>query len=479
MSISDVVFIFSFLPIVIFIYYISRVRLRKYILLLFSLLFYACGAVEYLLLLIVCMCLNIVLGYNIARNRDKKILSSGLVIFGIVFNVSILVYYKYFDVALEAAGHLFGREIIKRNIGLPLGISFFTFKAISYLVDIYMNRIHEYGDPIEAALYMSFFPQIQSGPLSRYEDMIVCNAGCIIDKEICFDDISEGIYQFIIGFQKKMLLANVLSNITIETFSASPEYMSAGYAWLGAVCYSLQLYYDFSGYSDMAVGISRMFGYRCPHNFDYPYWADSVSVFWRKWHITLGAWFRDYVYIPLGGSRSCGEVKWKTYRNLFIVWALTSIWHGVSWNFMFWGMGYFVAISLEKMTGWPFEIKSKTGKIIYRMSMLLFINFQWVIFRAEGFRKGVQYILNMFGAVSNPIADARALFLLKDYVFFILIGVMLCFPIVPWAEKKIQQRNKIKELWGAFAVVIHVLLFIWSVSMAVAGRNNPFAYANF
>ena len=285
-----------------------------------------------------------------------------------------------------------------------------------------------------------------------------------------------GCYRFITGFNKKILLANTLSNITSETFAVGAR-MSTAYAWLGAVCYSLQLYFDFSGYSDMAIGVGMMLGYRCPENFRYPYMTESVSQFWRRWHITLGAWFRDYVYIPLGGSRA--KKRSRCCMNLFVVWALTGLWHGASWNFLFWGLGYFLAIWFEKLTGWPERFRSKAGKHLYRVAALLFINFQWVIFRAEGLRAGLRYVRSMLYCAADPLADARALFLLKDYLAFILAAIMLCFPIVPWLEKRLARWRASRAAWEVAVVLANGFLLVWAVSFVVAGRNNPFAYANF
>ena len=227
----------------------------------------------------------------------------------------------------------------------------------------------------------------------------------------------------------------------------------------------------------MAIGVGMMLGYRCPENFRYPYMTESVSQFWRRWHITLGAWFRDYVYIPLGGSRA--KKRSRCYLNLLAVWALTGLWHGASWNFLFWGLGYFLAIWFERVTGWPEKFRSKAGKCLYRAGVLLFINFQWVIFRAEGLREGLRYIRNMLRFAADPLADARAMFLLRDYLAFILAAVIFCFPVVPWLEKCLARRKATAAAWEMAVVLVNGFLLVWAVSFVVAGRNDPFVYANF
>lgn len=287
----------------------------------------------------------------------------------------------------------------------------------------------------------------------------------------------RGVNRFIIGFSKKVLLANVLANITQETFAASGSSMSVSYAWLGSVCYTLQLFFDFSGYSDMAIGISQMFGYNCPENFCYPYITTSVSGFWRRWHITLGAWFRDYIYIPLGGSRV--KSKGRLLFNLLVVWILTGLWYGASWNFVIWGLAYFIVIAFEKISGWPSKLKYNISKWIYRICVLLFINFQWVIFRADGFRAGLKYIYHMFFSPPNSLADARALFLLKDNFVFIVAAVIFCFPVIPCLEKTFRNGKILHAVFHVGTAIVCAFLFIWAISFVVSGQNNPFLYANF
>ena len=466
MSITSMIFLLVFLPISLIIYYIANDKAKEYVLLALSLVFYALGSVEYIILFVGAVALTVLLGRCMAYCQKKKI-KVFLLILGIILNAGLLIYYKYTDFALSIFAHITLKDIQFKNLLLPLGISFFTFKAISYLVDVYKNEAELEENPLHDALYLSFFAQIQSGPLSRYNEMKAF-------KKNCF---SEGVYRFLTGFCKKVLIADVLTNITNEVFSMPVEGYSTAYAWLGAICYSLQLYFDFAGYSDMAIGISGMFGYQCRENFNYPYMTESVSKFWKRWHISLSEWFRDYVYIPLGGSRV--NSKWRIYFNLFVVWTLTGIWHGASWNFVAWGLGYFIVIAFEKLTNVPDRLKTKVGKFTYRILSLAFINFQWVLFNSADLTSGLRYIKRMFICPPNELADYRTLFLLKDYGFFIAIAIVFCFPVVPKLEKKLAGKKVIYPVAEIVKAVIIIAAFVWSISFVVAGQNNPFTYANF
>lgn len=457
MATTNITFVFMFLPIALAFYYLVKDDAKEYVLLFLSIIFYACGSLQYLGLFIISIAATILIGRAIHTFSEKALLTKLLLAIGIVYNISILGFYKY------------------SGFAFPLGVSFFTFKAVSYLVDVYSKKIVLESNPFHDALYLSFFGQVISGPLSKYNDMKNITITLKTNSER-YDLFAEGVYRFMIGFNKKVLIADVLSNVTNEIFSAPMSNFAPSYAWLGSICYSLQLFFDFAGYSDMAIGITKMFGYHCPENFNFPYMAESVSKFWRRWHITLGAWFRDYIYIPAGGSR-VGKIR--LLFNLFLVWAFTGIWHGSTWNFVVWGLGYFVVIAFEKFTGLPDKIKSKPVQILYRIGMLLFVNFQWIIFRADNLSHGLLFIKAMFTSGTNPLADARTLFLLKDYAAFFIAAIILSFPVVPWLEKKCQTNTKTYTIMQTILMIVVSLLFVWSLSFVVSGLNNPFAYANF
>lgn len=469
MSITSMLFVFLFLPLALAIYYLSNESVKEYVLLMISLVFYSLGSINYIFLFVISIAVTVLIGRTMA-NVEGNIKKRVLLVLGIVFNVAFLFYFKYYNFSIATWAQIAGTEVDLQEIMLPLGISFYTFKAISYLADVYSGRAVLEENFVHDLLYLSFFSQIQSGPITRYND-------CKRADDSKSDIFSDGAIRFMIGFNKKVLIANVLANITNEIFNAPFENFSTSYAWLGAVCYSLQLFFDFAGYSDMAIGITEMFGYPCMENFNYPYMTESVSKFWRRWHISLSEWFRDYIYIPLGGSRSKSKVK--VYFNLFVVWLLTGIWHGTAWNFVLWGLGYFVLIAFERITGLPEKFKTTIGKVIYRIFSLLFINFQWVMFNSKDVIDGLRFIKRMVIYQNNDLANVRVQFLLKDYAFFITLAVVLCFPIVPWIRKKLVDKEVAFKAFEIVEYVVVISAFIWALSFVVAGQNNPFAYANF
>lgn len=477
MSLTDMLFVFLFLPAALVFYYTLGRWFKDYILLFLSIIFYAAGSAQYTVLFITVIAIVVLVGRIMAGSKNL-LLKRILLIIGITPCVFILIYYKYSKFGLSIVNCVFGKTFQLSELMIPLGISFFTFKAISYLADIYTDRVEMNPNPVHDALYMSFFAQITAGPITRYNDM---REHFESDRASKFNPVffSDGVYRFIIGFNKKILLANTFSVITNEVFGAPATECSAAFLWLGSICYSLELYYDFAGYSDMAIGVSEMFGYRCMENFNYPYMTESVSKFWRRWHISLSQWFRDYVYIPLGGSHN--DKPYRTYLNLLVVWILTGIWHGANWTYIAWGLGFFLMISFERLTGLPERIKSEFGRTFYRIFTLIFINFEWVMFRSESIRDGFSFIENMTKGNNNSLTDLRTVVLIKEYYIFIVAGLLLCFPIIPVIERKIGKANAelAVNTFGIIKAVSIVLLFIWAISFVVAGQNNPFAYANF
>ena len=469
MSLTSIFFLFFFLPLSLAVYHASGHKAQEYVMLVLNVLFYSLCSIKYTVFFIGEVAITVFIGRSM-HHSDSHNTKKILLISGIVFNLGLLIYYKYSNFLLSIWVQITSNTLTIKELALPLGISFFSFKAISYMVDIYRGEAKLISNPIHDALYLSFFPQIISGPLSRYNDSVR-------QSNQTLSLFSDGVVRFLIGFSKKILLSNMLSRIVTEVFNASIQDTSTFYLWFGSICYSLQLLFDFSGYSDMSIGISEMFGYRCPENFNYPYLTDSVSHFWRRWHISLGAWFRDYVYIPLGGSRSSTSIR--NFFNLFVVWILTGIWHGSSWKFIVWGIIYFIAISFERLTGLPEHIKSTFGKTLYRIIVLLFINFQWVLFRANNFSAGLSYIQSMILYRANALADFRTLFLLKNYWLFILLSIILCFPIIPWINKKLENSRLAHIIYQIIFSLVIIGAFIWSVSFVIAGMHNPFVYANF
>lgn len=469
MHFTDLTFLFVFMPVLLAAYYIVKPQYRRYILLAFSLMFYACGSVTYFSLMSALIVVNIICAYIIVffRDGDKHMFSKIFMILGAAGNVSVLCLFKYLGTVTSVANSILGLNMATSGLLLPLGLSFFTFKAISYLVDLYNKKI-ESVSALELANYLSFFAQIQSGPIERYNDYIE-------NRIFSTDMFSKGAVRFMLGVSKKVVIADTIGNIVLEIFDRT-EVLSTSLAWLGTICYGLQLYIDFSSYSDMAIGIGNMLGIECPENFNYPFITQSVSEFWRRWHISLGNWFRDYVYIPLGGSRK-GKVR--TYINLFVVWILTGIWHGTGLQFIVWGIAYGLAISVEKALGIPGRIKSKVGKIVYRVWTLLYINLTWVLFRSSNLSDAISYFKSMFLYCSIETGVLRTKFLLSDYFLFIIVAIILCVPVDKFFKDKLSNTNNGKMVYDVISGVIIGLMFILALSFIVSGMNNPFLYMNF
>jgi alginate O-acetyltransferase complex protein AlgI len=329
-----------------------------------------------------------------------------------------------------------------------------------------MNFIH-------IGLYVSFFPQLIAGPIVRYSTI----AEQIENRQENILDFSEGVCRFITGFAKKILLANNMALIADKAFSLPDAERSVAFAWLGAVAYSFQILFDFSGYSDMAIGLGRMFGFRFLENFNYPYISKSISEFWRRWHISLGSWFRDYVYFPLGGSRVPSKAR--LVFNLFVVWALTGAWHGASWNFITWGLLYFVLITFEKLTGLP-EKLNKPAKVLYQILTMLAVCGGWVLFRASGLKAAIRYGLTMLGLKENPLFCVNTIAAFREYRFFLFFALVCSTPFFAFLKKRITQKNgALQTVITPASVVIYVFRFLWSISFIILGAHNPFIYFNF
>ena len=472
MVFSSTIFLFVFLPLVIASYYLINPKYRNVLLLVASLGFYAWGEIKYTLLLVFSIMVNYLFALGIDRFRDKKIVAKVLLTFAVLFDASLLYVFKYVKFTIENVNKIFGSEFVVKSIALPIGISFFTFKAISYVVDVYQKKGKVQKNPLNVALYISFFPQLMAGPIGKYE---------IFEKEMSnrkesWETFSTGITRFMIGLAKKVMISNALAVVADRSF-ATTEFssLSVTFAWLGAICYTLQIYFDFSGYSDMAIGLGNMFGFHFGENFNYPYVSRSISDFWKRWHISLTQWFRDYVYIPLGGSRVS---KKRMYFNIFLVWMLTGFWHGASWNFIFWGLFYFILQTFEKITGMPDRFKHTWLKIVYRIFTLLCINFGWVLFRANGLKHAIHYILCMFGLQNNTLADLKSIYILKDYSVLLVIAVVACIPMGD-KIRKVTEQNKMLWFYEIARAIAVVLLFVVSISYCVNGSYNPFIYFNF
>lgn len=477
MLFSSLIFLFVFLPIVLGIYFIvfKKSMLAKNMLLLFaSLFFYAWGEPKFVLVMI----LSIIVNYIFGRIIDQKRIGGGYaklyLCLSIIFNIGILFIFKYLNFTISNINNVFGDIIPQTNIVLPIGISFFTFQAMSYVIDVYRGTVKVQKNLLYLALYISFFPQLIAGPIVRYSDI----EEQISNRSVTFDDFSEGVRRFLIGISKKVILANNFALIADEAFSnIGEETLSISFAWLGSIAYTLQIFFDFSAYSDMAIGLGRMFGFRFLENFNYPYISSSVSEFWRRWHISLGMWFRDYVYIPLGGSHV--ENKLLLVRNLFIVWSLTGIWHGANWTFILWGLLYFMLLTFEKLTGIPKIFKHKFSKLIYGVFTFLCVNIGWVIFRADNISQAFNYLKVMAGIGNVELSNSLFNQYLGEYWVFILIGIIYSTSIFYYLRNKIRLNKRMNKIAEYTAMVVYNFLFIISVSYLVMGAYNPFIYFNF
>ena len=465
MLFSSILFLFYFLPAVLLLYYLFRFSrtLQNGLLLLASLLFYAWGEPIYVLLMLFSIGFNSAMGYLVRRRK-------GWMIFAVTVNLGLLFVFKYLGFAMEVLG------LLGRSIALPIGISFYTFQALSYVIDVYRGEA-EPANPFRVGLYVAFFPQLIAGPILTYETV----AKQIVERQESWDLMCLGACRFVAGLGKKVLLSNALGAVADHVFGWSAIGterfpVPAMLAWVGSIAYSLQIYYDFSGYSDMAIGLGAMFGFRFPENFDYPYGAISVSDFWRRWHISLTNWFREYVYIPLGGSRR--ENKDLMVRNMLFVWLLTGIWHGANWTFLMWGLFYFAVQLGERFTGFPDRLPGKLWKHIYT---LLIVNFAWVIFRAEDLYQAGQFFANLFGMNRNGFwSDTAVMFLRENWAAF-LFGVLFSMPLARRANAWLfeHRRSYWNALLGLLYPAVMAAVLLLSVAYLASGSYNPFIYFQF
>ena len=464
MLFSSIPFLYYFLPLVLVCYFCVPFRWKNFILLFFSLIFYSWGEPRYIFLMVLSILLGYIEGILIERKKHSRLILAG----ACCIHLGLLMYFKYIDFLIGNLNAI-GLSIPLFHIALPIGISFYTFQILSYLIDVYRKDCTAQTNLISFGAYVSMFPQLIAGPIVRYKDI----AAQLEVRKHSVEKAALGIRKFILGLSKKVLLANSLGALC-STFQTSTD-RSVLYYWLYAFSFALQIYFDFSGYSDMAIGLGKMFGFHFEENFNYPYISKSVSEFWRRWHISLSTWFREYVYFPLGGSRV--ENKDKMVRNLLVVWLLTGLWHGANWTFVFWGLFNFVCLLLERL--FLFE-KWKAHPVWKHLYTMLMVNFGWVLFRSESFYQFQEYLGNMFGLNGNGFFSGQALMFLQEYAVYWVIGILLCLPAAGWLKKKLASLPKLSKT--SFAVVYPVGmagLFFVCVTYLVRSGYNPFIYFNF
>jgi len=458
MIFSSVPFIFYFLVIFFILYYILPFKLKNYCLLVFSLIFYAWGEPIYIVLMLFTTLIDYINGRILEKNPKQK---KFYLVFAIMINLALLGFFKYADFLIASINQLFNLQLETLNLPLPVGISFYTFQSMSYSIDVYKGKAKVEHNYFYYLMYVSMFPQLVAGPIVRYETI----SQQIYKRDINFENFVDGGFRFVIGLIKKVLLANVLGQLFNSITSLSD--ISLASAWLGLIAYALQLFFDFSGYSDMAIGLGRMMGFDYLENFNYPYIADSITDFWRRWHISLSTWFRDYIYIPLGGNR---VNTFKQICNLLIVWLVTGIWHGAALNFILWGLYYGILLLIEK-----FILKNvlrKLPKFVCRIYALFFILIGWCIFVFEDTTQLLNYIKLLFNF--NNLYDNYFLYYLKNYAVNLVIGILASTPLL----KYICLKNK-SAIMQALIGAIVILLFVVCISYMISNSYNPFLYFRF
>lgn len=468
MLFSSMTFIFIFLPVVILLCLLTKQKFHNFILLIASILFYAFGEPKYVLIMLSIILISYLGSILIDKFPNHKKL---LLFLTVITDLSFLIYYKYFNFLISNL-NLIGGNFNFIKVVMPIGISFYTFQALSYVIDVYRGKVKVQRNIYKLALYICLFPQLVAGPIIKYNDI----AEQIDSREINFDKVNTGIKRFIIGLSKKMLIANTMGAIADKIFIQDPTFLSHPVAWLGAFAYTFQLYFDFSGYSDMAIGLGLIFGFKFMENFNYPYISKSISEFWRRWHISLSTWFKEYVYIPLGGNK---EGLFKTIRNLGLVFLLTGIWHGAAWNFVLWGLwnGFFVIF--EKLINLK-EIQQKYSNIILSFILHIYCIFVfvlgWVLFRSPDVKYCFKYLSNMFGFMkidpNHIIFDIGYYIDLHEIIIFIA-AIILSIPIF---KNILEQKSTFKTIC---LNVWLIFLFILSVATISADTYNPFIYFRF
>ena len=468
MLFSSIVFLFTFLPAVVILYYLLPVRFRNVILLLASLVFYAWGEPVYLFLMLLSILFNYFSGLDIARNLQDKRAAKRSLVFNLIINLAVLGFFKYEGFVLDTLNGILPVHISYHALPLPIGISFYTFQILSYIIDVYRGNVKVQTNLLNFALYVTMFPQLIAGPIVQYADV----DEQLASREVSRTKFGEGSMYFIRGLAKKVLLANTSGMIFTEVSGLAKGNIAVMTAWLGAFAYMFQIYFDFSGYSDMAIGLGKMFGFEFNMNFNYPYVSKSITEFWRRWHISLSSWFRDYVYIPLGGSRVS---KIKHIRNLLIVWFLTGLWHGAAWNFVAWGLYYGVILIIEKYLLSP--VLDRLPDVVRHIYSIVLVVIGWVLFFSSSFGQAADYIRVMFGAGAHGFADRESMYLLTSNLILWLILIFGSTPLVHFRYEHMLRTKK----WNTTIInsVVYAALFIVCIAYLVTETYNPFLYFRF
>ena len=459
MVFSSLLFLFRFLPIALLIYYLMPRKGKNFALLVLSMIFYAWGEVRYLPIMVVSILVDYFCGQGIKRWGQKPALRRMFLIFSMVLNLGMLFFFKYTNFFLENISAITGLALPQLSLTLPLGISFYTFQTMSYTIDVYRGKVEAEDNIIDFGAFVVLFPQLIAGPIVKYSDV----AYELKHRQMETGRMAEGVRLFIMGLASKVLIANNVGALWTEIEGLSMTDISTPLAWLGALAFSLQIYFDFSGYSLMAIGLGKLLGFDFPQNFNYPYISPSITDFWRRWHMTLSSWFREYLYIPLGGNR---EGQWKTYRNMLIVWAATGFWHGASWNFVLWGLFFFVMLVLEKAWLAPHMARHQG---ISRVWVLFLLLCSWMLFAITDLGRLGEYFTRMF----VPQGGGNWLYYLRNYGVSLVLGCVLSVPVL----KKFYDKWLCRHRW--IETVLLGGLLTLSVAYLVDATYNPFLYFRF
>lgn len=458
MVFSSILFIFRFLPIAMGIYFLTPKKLKNLSLLILSLIFYSWGEPRYFLLMIASIFVDYFISINIEKNNKNKKIKILLLAISIIFNVGILFFFKYINFFIENINSIFNMSLNNVKITLPLGISFYTFQTMSYTIDVFLGKVKAEKNIINFGAFVCLFPQLIAGPIVKYIDI----SKELKNRDINLDEIQEGIRLFILGLGSKVLIANNIGSLWNKVETMGFNNISTILAWMGIIAFSLQIYFDFNGYSLMAIGLGKILGFNFPNNFNYPYESRSITEFWRRWHITLGQWFKQYVYIPLGGNR-LGRAR--TYFNLFIVWFLTGLWHGASYNFILWGLYFFILICIEK--NGLLNLLNK-HKLISHIYTIFFILVGWVLFAVIDLNKIINFLKKMF--IFN--AGNEWIYYLRNYIIIYTIAIIFSTSFLKKIYNKFVKSNIVDT-------IILITIFLLSIAYLVDSSYNPFLYFRF
>lgn len=466
MLFSSIPFLYYFFPIVLIAYFAVPKFLKNSVILLSSLVFYAWGEPRFVILMAITIAVGFAAGFLMEKAKTSALKRTAMIV-SVAICLSFLGYFKYVDFFIENFNAVTGLSVKLLNVALPIGISFYTFQIISYIVDVYRGSVGAQHNVINFAAYVTMFPQLIAGPIVRYSDI----ARQLESRNHSIEQISYGIRRFVIGLGKKVLIANTLGELC-DIFKASDDKTVLFY-WVYAIAFSLHIYFDFSGYSDMAIGIGHIFAFNFIENFDHPFISSSITEFWRRWHMSLGSWFRDYVYIPLGGNR-VSKLRW--FFNIFVVWALTGFWHGAEWNFIIWGLMFGILLVIEKV--WLLD-KLKKTKVINHIYVMFFVLISFVIFNASSMNEAFSYIGGMFGAGGIKFASVECFYYLRSYGIMLIIGIIGSTPLIKNVCLKLEAGQKSSKIINVLEPVALAAILILCTAFLVDGSFNPFLYFRF